>query len=149
MFKKKHFYGSVSGINKKSNNKRLLLVFFAIFIFIGIKLAQEMYREYKINKEIEYLKDEITKYDKENNDLEKMLDYYKTLSYKETEARKKLNLQKPGEKTILIDSAGEESGAEEEIKESGGESAGGAEKKSPYFSNALKWWDYFFKNKIK
>lgn len=142
MWRKKQFYGAVSGTVKPKYGKLLLMLMFVILIFIGIESGQEIWREYKIKKEIETLKTEITKYKKENNDLEKMLDYYKTLSYKEKEARLKLNMQKPGEKVILVDSA--ESGETDKKTDN---SILQTEENAADFSNVKKWWNYFFGKK--
>lgn len=139
MFRKKHFYGMASGTKKKNKGKILSVIFFAIVILIGTELAQTIGREYQINKEIDSLKAEITGYNKENNDLEKMIEYYNTLSYKEKEARLKLNLQKPGEKTILVDTPDEET-ANMEIKNETGSLITNE-------TNIKKWWNYFFEKR--
>ena len=139
MFQKKHFYGTASKNNKKTSGKLLPAALFIIVIIVGAELAQAIRREYKINQEINALKEEITSYSKENNDLEKMMEYYNTLSYKEKEARLKLNLQKPGEKTILVDSPDEET-PDMEIKKEIKSSLVGE-------TNIKKWWNYFFEKK--
>lgn len=143
MFRKKHFYGTASKTKTKPNSKILPAVFLVIIIVVGTELAQAIRREYEINKEIDSLKEEITRYDKENNDLEKMMEYYNTLSYKEKEARLKLNLQKPGEKTILVDPSNEEAAKSEikmEIKKEAENSLKGE-------TNIKKWWNYFFEKR--
>ena len=139
MFRKKHFYGTASAGKRGNSGKLLSAIFLVIIILIGAELAQAIKREYEINKEIGLLKEEITRYDNENNDLEKMMEYYNTLSYKEKEARLKLNLQKPGEKTILIDSPKDET-AEMEIRKETKNSLSGE-------TNIKKWWNYFFEKK--
>lgn len=139
MFRKKHFYGTASKAKIKSNSKILPAVFLIIIIVVGAELAQAIRREYEINKEIDSLKEEITRYDKENNDLEKMMEYYNTLSYKEKEARLKLNLQKPGEKTILVDPP-TKTELEMEIKKE-------VENSLKDQTNIKKWWNYFFEKR--
>ncbi len=141
MFQKKHFYGTASKTKIRSKSKILPAVFLIIIIVVGAELAQAIRREYEVNKEIDSLKEEITRYDNENNDLEKMMEYYNTLSYKEKEARLKLNLQKPGEKTILVDPPEKEPAKmETEIKKEVENSLKGE-------TNIKKWWDYFFEKR--
>lgn len=141
MFRKKHFYGTASKTKIRSKSKILPAVFLIIIIVVGAELAQAIRREYEVNKEIDSLKEEITRYDNENNDLEKMMEYYNTLSYKEKEARLKLNLQKPGEKTILVDPPEKEPAKTEmEIKKEVENSLKGE-------TNIKKWWNYFFEKR--
>lgn len=139
--RKKQFYGSVSGTGKPKN-RLLLFTGIVVLLLIGAEVGQELWREYKIKNDIESLKKDITKYESDNNDLEKMLEYYKTLSYKEKSARMKLNLQKPGEKVIIVD------GAEDTQKiESADGTSSLTTPSNNTLSNAKKWWDYFFGQK--
>lgn len=106
-----------------------------IVLLLGSALSKEIYREYKIKKEIETLKSEIGSMEKDNYELSQLLDYYKTNEYKEAEARKRLNLKAEGEQVVMID---EKKASVEEVKaaEEAAQQAG--------VSNPTKWWNYFF-----
>lgn len=109
----------------------ILVVLFAL----GSALSKELYREYKIRKEIDTLKTEIEAMEKDNYELSQLLEYYQTDEYKEAEARKRLNLKAEGEKVVMIDE--KESNAEEVKKNE-------EEQKKANMKNYVKWWNYFF-----
>jgi cell division protein FtsB len=109
------------------------LVLVVVFV-MGSALARELYREYQIKKEIESLKTEIASMQKDNYELSQFLDYYQTDQYKESEARKRLNLKADGEKVVMIDGA--QQAAEETQKAAAGQ--------TDRLSNYKKWWNYFF-----
>ncbi|MFA7170064.1 MAG: septum formation initiator family protein [Candidatus Paceibacterota bacterium] len=110
-----------------------LLVLVVIFS-LGSAFSRELYREYKIKKEIDTLKTEIESMEKDNYELSQLLEYYQTDEYREAEARKRLNLKEEGEQVVMIDekvlSAEDMAIKEEEQKNS--------------VSNYIKWWNYFF-----
>lgn len=111
-----------------------LLVVTVVFSLVSA-LSRELYREYKIKKDIEALKGEIEAMESDNYELSQLLEYYKTDEYKEAEARKRLNLKAEGEQVVMID--GKESSTEEvSFSEQAAEEAG--------ISNRIKWWNYFF-----
>lgn len=97
--------------------------------------SRELYREYKIKKDIEVLKGEIESMEKDNYELSQLLEYYKTDEYKEAEARKRLNLKAEGEQVVMMD--GEESNIEAiQAQEEAAQQAS--------LSNRIRWWSYFF-----
>lgn len=111
-----------------------LLVVAVVFSLVSA-LSKELYREYKIKKDIEVLKTEIQAMEKDNYELSQLLEYYKTDEYKEAEARKRLNLKAEGEQVVMIDekeSSAEEIAALEEAAQQAG------------LSNRIRWWNYFF-----
>ncbi|MDD3006186.1 MAG: septum formation initiator family protein [Candidatus Pacebacteria bacterium] len=128
------------GINKKrSSSKKVTfqaaaLIVVVVVLCLGSALSKELYREYKIKKEIDVLKAEIGSMEKDNYDLSQLLEYYKTDQYKEAEARKRLNLKAEGEQVLMIkekDKSVEEVQADEEAREAS-------------IPNRTKWWNYFF-----
>jgi len=79
----------------------------AVVVFIGVALGKETYRKYQIQKEIDSLQQEAEKVSEKNQELRQLIEYYQTDAYKELEARKKLGLQKKGEKVVIIKSSPE------------------------------------------
>jgi cell division protein FtsB len=123
-----------SPLGKMSLWLAALLVVAVVFSLVSA-LSKELYREYKIKKDIEVLKTEIQAMEKDNYELSQLLEYYKTDEYKEAEARKRLNLKAEGEQVVMIDekeSSAEEIAALEEAAQQAG------------LSNRIRWWNYFF-----
>ncbi len=108
----------------------------AVVVFIGVALGKETYRKYQIQKEIDSLQQEAEKVSEKNQELRQLIEYYQTDAYKELEARKKLGLQKKGEKVVIIKSSPENYLNKTSNLEC-------AESKNA--SNLEKWWRYFFR----
>lgn len=109
----------------------------SVFIFSGfLKIT---WQKIEIQREIDKLKTETGKLEADNKYLSGILDYIGSDSFKEREMRLKLNLQKEGEKVIIIY---DENGALKTGQNSANESENSANR-----PNYKKWWDYFFGKK--
>ena len=89
-----------------------------------------MYQSWKVNKEVQDLKTQITDLRSMNEQYQQKLSYYQSSSYREKIARERFGLQKPGESVIVV--VPEKQPKEVQTKN---------KDKTP---NYLKWWDYFF-----
>ena len=69
------------------------------FGLFGVSLSKELIRRYEINKEVNKLKAEVTTLEGRNKALADLIQLYNSPSYQEQQARAKLNLRKPGEKS--------------------------------------------------
>ncbi|HEB01429.1 MAG TPA: septum formation initiator family protein [Candidatus Portnoybacteria bacterium] len=118
------------------SSKIFLLFGLIILGSIVVGLGRESYHKWQIKREIAALQTEIEELERGNQELANLLEYFKTESFKEKEAREKLNLQKPGEKVVLMPSLEQT----EEEKEMKGEGEKGV-------SNSTKWWKYLFASK--
>lgn len=145
------------GFGKKKN---LLKKFFLSQIFITVlgliviflisfPLAKKVSKQYKVNKEIEDLKNEIAEVESKNSDLKKLLTYLDSDQYVEEQAREKLNYKKEGEEVVVIKNNLEE---KTQLKNSSLESENvynvkkinnTSLNKKQY--NYQKWLKYFFK----
>lgn len=105
------------------------------YLFLGsIKLVFENYR---VNQETSRLSADVASLEQRNSDLRNLLAYYRTDSYKEKEARARLNFQKPGERVVAVPLAAGDDGTS--IAQPG------IETKDPTPpSNPRQWWEYFF-----
>jgi len=113
-------------------DKKLLSRLF-IFLLIGYLLfsvGQTMYQSWKVNQEVQDLKNTISELRKANQEYAEKLTYYQSPSYRERIARERFGLQKPGENVVVVV-------PEEKPKE---EQSDTKIKKTSY----QKWWDYFF-----
>ena len=122
--------------------------FAIIFFVVGIILAgvistravQEAYRNRKIEKEVEALKQEAQKIQGENDTIQKKIDYYNTPQFVEKVSKDKMNLQKPDENVVVVSQSAlsqTQSETQEEI----------AAENNQQVSNYMKWWNFFFKYK--
>lgn len=107
---------------------------FVVLVILLFFLSQRLYRKYEINKEVAGLKGQIASLESKNQDILRVINYFKTSEYKERQARSLLGLQKPGEFAVAL--PGEEG---EEIAGAASEQA-----QSEPRSNFAKWWNYFF-----
>ena len=112
-------------------------------LLLGFILARA-YREYskknKIEAEIEQLRQEAQKINKENSDFQEKIDYLQSIDYKKMEAKDKLNLQSPGENVVIV----KPSQTKDILIQT--EEQKPREIPAPdNRSNLGKWWDYFFK----
>lgn len=110
----------------------VLILGIIVLAFLLRTWGKVIMRNYEINKEISRLQTEIENLEKSNKELSQLIEYLQTESFKEREARLRLNLQKLGEKVIVI-SPPEVS---EIVKK----------KEKEKETNFLKWWKYFFEN---
>ena len=121
---------------------RILLITIGIgaIVMISLALTQETYRRYQIQKEIEDLKVQAEKKERDNEKLKGVIEYFKTDDFQEKEAKEKLSVQKEGEKVVMV--KGEKPSEDsKKIKE---ETQQPIEEKKDERSNPKRWWDYFF-----
>lgn len=105
-----------------------------LVLFVGSSYIRAVIQKSEIQKEIDRLKAEKEKLEANNSDLSGLLDYFVSESYKEREMRLKLNMQKSGEKVIILS---------EPEKNSVRSSAPNLDKDNSSFSNIKKWKEYF------
>lgn len=127
------------------NQKILTLLGLAAIILISFPFAKNTLKQYRINKEISELKQEISDLQNKNVDLKKFVSYLESDQFAEEQARLNLGLKKPGEELTVIKTAAGDIPA--------GTSSGatifnipGYEKIKPEAreSNPRKWLNYFF-----
>jgi len=102
----------------------------AIVLYIVFSAGRLVYKNYQLNQEEANLKSEVASLENEVQDLKNQIVYYQSDSYKEKMLRAKLNLQKEGEKVVVITAPPDVQQVTEEKKES--------------LSNPQKWLRYFF-----
>ncbi|MDQ1283741.1 MAG: hypothetical protein QG620_89 [Patescibacteria group bacterium] len=120
-----------------------IFIFFGLvaFIFVGISAGRQTLKKKEIKKEIETLREEAEKIEKDNSTLEDKIAYLESRDYQEKEARDKLGLQKPEENLVVI----KQNLSEKEEEEEGHFENQAQERESGETFNPKKWWDYFFK----
>ncbi len=115
-----------------------------ILVFFSLSLGKRIFEQRKIDQDIKNLEEEIKVLESRNSELLKLIDYLNTNLYIEEAARLKLGLQKPGESVVIVPN---EFLQQEKKNEERKEDSSFSERTILEKSNAVKWWDYFFKNK--
>ncbi len=120
----------------------LLIILFIVVFFAGVFVVYSAFNELsqnsQIEKEIESLKREAEKIQKNNTELREKIAYFETPEFQERIAKEKLNLQKEGENVVIVK---HNSSSREEFKEN----TPSQNHLSPEIPNWKKWWRYFFK----
>lgn len=75
----------------------------AIVFFVCASTVRETYRGWKVDQEIEGLKNQVAQLESKKHAMTGLLDTMQTDSYVEQEARLRFNLKRPGERVVLFD----------------------------------------------
>lgn len=102
----------------------------AIVLYMMYTVGRLAWKNYQLNLEEMKLRQDVAVLENEIQDLKNKLVYYQSDSYKEKMIRAKLNMQKEGEKVVVIT-------PEPKVEEV-------EEKQKRKLSNPDKWWEYFF-----
>lgn len=129
----------------------LLLIIIGIgwFLFNTAKIA---YKKYNINLKIAEVKKEIEALQAKNEKLKSLFDILKSPDFLEKEARKKFNLQKEGEKAVVIIDEKKEKKEQNQIQNEKSKNlfdnlfanSFGDVLKEESKENIRNWIDYFF-----
>lgn len=114
-------------------SKFFLIFCFVIFLAVLFYLAEGTIKSNRVNSEINDLQGEIGHLEKQNQDLSQLIDYLKSDTFIEQEAKLKMGLKKPGENLVVM--------PQNENPEAQNTSLLEANKTNP-----SKWWSYFFKS---
>lgn len=121
---------------------KLVIIFeVLILVVLASALGKEMIRKYQIESEINELQNEVSRLEDNNIELNSLITYFQSDSYKEEQARLKLGLQREGESviTVLGVATGEDSDSSQDL-------ATNNSANEDIVFNPQQWWDYFFKN---
>lgn len=128
---------SLSFFRKLLNSKILVTFEVIILILIAVAFGKEIIRNYQVKSQIKSLETEINSLQKENLKIADLIQYFKTDTFKEEQAKSRLGMQKEGEKVIALPSE------KEEVLEPS--SVGNyTNNTNKLVSNPQKWWNYFF-----
>ena len=125
-------------IYEKLIRSRIFFIFLIpISLALLIGIFQQFYHRYQVKKDLDKLDMEIANFNKQKEDLNNLLDYYKNESNLENEARVRLNLKKEGEKVVIIlpNATSTERSGGINLQES---------ENIENLPNYKQWWHYFF-----
>ncbi|MFH1838042.1 MAG: septum formation initiator family protein [Candidatus Kuenenbacteria bacterium] len=129
-------------------------IFFSpFFLFLGIiilvfyffSIGKESYRHYRINKEIRNLKQEIKELEDKKTQTKKIIQYLKTESFQERQARLELGMKKPDEKVVILPNASNETKNKNEFMDINFKKNKEIEENNQKIINPIRWWKYFLK----
>lgn len=118
----------------------LIVIALGAVVLIALNVTEETYRRYQIQKEIEDLRAQAEKKERDNQKLQGLIQYLKTDDFQEREAKEQLSLQKEGEKVMII----KEENKQEEKKKEEDFISPPPQPQEDRRTNSRKWWDYFF-----
>lgn len=132
---------------RKVNFKNLLYSkFFLIFclvlvMLLSVSVVKEVLRKIEINREINFLEQEIAQMENKNQELAELIDYFNTSRFQEKEVKSRLNLKEQGETVVFIPENNRTGNFSITTEDSGNEGV-----KTAQITNPQKWWGYFFSN---
>ena len=131
-------------------SKISLLLLSVLTAWLGYSVVKEAYRKHQVQREIEALRAEILGIENRNIDLSSLLDSFGDSKNVELEAKRRLNLKKPGEEVAVI--LRDKNSEEQNIVQGGDvtrqDTASESEAKgSRRLVNPLKWWQYITNSK--
>lgn len=134
--------------DKKINQLMLKLAFGVLLagvVLVSISVFNVLQKKKEVSKEVKALENENIAMEEKRSELNNLLDYFQDQSFIEKEARRKLNMQKIGERAVIIINKSGGVGLPASVlgADSGltvGENGGDLGK-----SNQHKWLDYIFR----
>lgn len=114
---------------------------YALVIYVFIILGRSIWLNWVLKNEIDHMKQEIILLSQQNTDLENLIIYYQSDSFKELEARAKLGLKKPGETVVSIPVRKFQDYEAETANDRTAISGTSNKTKDP---NWVAWWKYIF-----
>lgn len=126
-------------------NKFARLFSYLLIIYILFLLGRSVWQNYTLKQSIDKLSEQITTLDGEKKTLENLNVYYQSESFKELEARRKLNMKLADEKVFFIASAPSGDNFQTELNKDINNVNSSVNVLSG--KNWQLWWDFFLKNK--
>jgi cell division protein FtsB len=129
------------------------LFFSRFFLFLGIiilgfyffSISKESYKHYKISQEVKNLKQEIEKIEDKKMQTKKLIQYLKTESFQERQARLELGMKKPDEKVVILSNALKKIENKNNVMNINFENKKDVEENNQKIINPIRWWMYFSK----
>ncbi len=124
----------MSKLKEITGNKWFVILGSGFILLMLIVQIRQYRSRSSVNSEIEKLSKQADQIQKNNQDLQEMIAYLNTDSYKEKTAREQLNLRKDGETVYSFATPPAQAPDPEQAREA----------RLATESNIAKWWEYFF-----
>lgn len=133
------------------------IAIYGVFFWMIFLLVRSVWQNWSLRQSINKLNDQIVTLEQDKNDLNNLIIYYRSDSFKELEARKKLGMKRPDEKMVILpvlpssssspapsgQSESSPSNFSEEVKKE--QETLSPSKENSAVSNWQLWWQYFTK----
>ena len=123
-------------------SKISLLILGSLTMWLGYSAAKEAYRKHQVQAEIDALKIEILELERKNSSLSSLIESFKDPQNIELEAKRRLNLKKPGDEVAVIlrdkDNEGQNIAQGDSYDTVQDDSQGSLKD----VLNPVKWWQY-------
>jgi len=118
------------------------VIIFIFVIYTLFLLGKSLFTNYELRQSIQKLNEQIATLEQQKKDLNNLILYYQSDSFKELEARRKLGLKKPDEKVYLVSGTTTAStNFEEEMKAE--QEKVSSKEKILNKTNWSLWWEFF------
>ncbi|MEK7570558.1 MAG: septum formation initiator family protein [Patescibacteria group bacterium] len=122
---------------RRALTSRGVIVFEILLIaFLVVGITKEVVRRLSLREEVATLEQQIAELEAQNRTLGEYVASINTDSFREREARKRLNVQRPGESLLILPETRQLSTTDSEVATH--TDAGGT-------SNSQRWWKFFFR----
>lgn len=135
----------INSENKKSiifSPKVLTFFCLVLLILLSVPVVKKIKQKQRVDAEITNLQEEVASLEKENQELDKLIEYLKSDQFLEEQTRMNLGFKKPGEEVLVITEEEKKQKTAEDFSSDKSREEGGGEKYSR--SNPQKWWNHFF-----
>lgn len=122
----------------KLGNNFSKIIILLVILYILFNLGRSIFGNYQVNEKILTVNNEITDLANQNQMIKNQNLYYQTNTYKEIEARRKLDLKKEGETVVIVP---ENSDKTDTINISDPTNNNNSSKKIVIIPNHVKWWN--------
>lgn len=78
------------------------IAIYGVFFWMIFLLVRSVWQNWSLRQSINKLNDQIVTLEQDKNDLNNLIIYYRSDSFKELEARKKLGMKRPDEKMVIL-----------------------------------------------
>lgn len=109
-----------------------------IAVAISLATGREVARRVAVQQELDRLTAEIEQEEESSKGLERLLATLRSSTFEEGSARTHLNLQKPGEKVLVVPEVTVGEGADTAVQQQDTPTT------PPVVPNSRKWWDFIF-----
>lgn len=123
-------------------SRALTVGMFVVAGAICIALGREVARRVAVQREIDRLTRQIADAQQTTNDLDRLLATLKSSTYEEGAARAYMNLQKPGEKVLVVPDVTEDTVTNSTVEQQSDGST--STPQTSHETNSKKWWNFLF-----
>lgn len=119
------------------------LLLYLLIIYTFYMLGRSIWQNYELKQQEKAIRAAIAKVEQQNKDLNNLIAYYQSSSFREVEARQKLGLKKPGEKVVIV--AQKDSVTNYQTEQNQEQQNIATTEQPTTAANWQLWWNYFTK----